>query len=50
LKRDIPTELLELIEEDKHTPAELIFHLIQYIFLEESDEKILNNFLTVKDE
>lgn len=46
LKRDIPEELLRDLPEDAFTPADLIFHVVQFVFQPDaSDEDILRRFL-----
>jgi ATP-dependent 26S proteasome regulatory subunit len=44
-KREIPMELLSRIEENVHTPAEVIFTVVKYLFQEgATDETILSSF------
>ena len=46
MKRKIPTELLKRIPEDKYSPANIIFHVKDYIFDKTvSDETILARFM-----
>lgn len=46
LNRDIPPSLIKRIPEDKFSPASLIFHVKNYIFVPETlDEEILAPFL-----
>jgi hypothetical protein len=45
MERAIPEQLLERIKEDEHTPADIIFHLIKYLYRQVSDEEILADFL-----
>jgi SpoVK/Ycf46/Vps4 family AAA+-type ATPase len=51
LGRDIPSSLLNRIEEYQHSPATIIYHLKEYLFKKHlSDEEILENFLTTKED
>ena len=46
IRREIKQEVLEKIKEDKYSPAEIIFHLINWIKLrDEPDENIMNLFI-----
>lgn len=45
MSRDIPEKLLERILENKYTPADIIFHVKNYIFSQDVDEEILKPFL-----
>lgn len=46
IMRDISTEVLEKIQEDKYTPAEIIFHIKMYVKKrEETDAIIMMPFL-----
>lgn len=44
-KRNVPSELLNRISEDKWTPADIIFHIKNFMFGNYSDEIILDKFL-----
>jgi hypothetical protein len=47
IKREIPVDVLRQIPEDTFTPADVIFHLIQYIYQRETDECILEPFIGI---
>jgi hypothetical protein len=44
-KRNIPEDILINIKEDKWTPANIIFHIKNYMFGEFTDEQILEKFI-----
>ena len=44
-KKDIPSNLMQLIKEDEWTPANIIFHIKNYMFGNFTDEQILKKFL-----
>jgi len=49
--REIPSSLLNRIEEYEHSPATIIYHLKEYLFKKHlSDEEILEKFLTTKED
>jgi SpoVK/Ycf46/Vps4 family AAA+-type ATPase len=46
LRRDLDPKLLEIIPENKWTPADIIFHLVKYYYQPDvSDEEILSRFI-----
>jgi hypothetical protein len=45
LNRDIPNSLMKKICENKWTPANIIFHIINYINSDALDEDILDKFI-----
>jgi SpoVK/Ycf46/Vps4 family AAA+-type ATPase len=46
LRRSVPPAILSRIKEDKHSPAEILYHIKNYIFQsDKSDEEILGRFL-----
>jgi hypothetical protein len=45
IKREIPNDILLQIEEDKWTPANIIFRLINYVKGNHTDENILSPFI-----
>jgi SpoVK/Ycf46/Vps4 family AAA+-type ATPase len=46
IKRSIPDHILENIEEDVHTPAEVVAHLMQSMYGQLSDSEILKQYMT----
>lgn len=51
IKTDINEEVLNDIEIDKHTPAEIIFHLVQYVYDKDVPQReMMNPFLMKKIE
>ena len=48
MKRDLNKEVLDKIEEDKWTPADIIFHLLKFMLMDiKDDEKIMKPFITL---
>jgi AAA+ superfamily predicted ATPase len=47
LDRDLPPNLLYKIEENKYTPANIIFHIKDYLFVDDiNDEDIINELIS----
>lgn len=45
MNREVPEEVLERIQEDTYTPANIIFRVKDYIVSDLSDEAILEPFI-----
>ena len=45
MNKKLSNELLDKLQENKFTPATIIYHIKNYIFTEDSDEQIINDLL-----